>query len=294
MENKEKEIEIDKKINREIDKELHFKIKDIKKHLINHKNFKNNQKTFFIFMIFIKHREKKELIILELEKLKTKGYLKGDMNDLYKKFKALVIPLIKIYFLINQQLLLTSSKTKKNIIKTKTNKTNKKTKKSKTTKTIKNGGFLFMLEDKGDQPITGKDFTKMLDKYGESLELLFFTKYGQDPTVTTEAGEELTTDIANPMTGFKTILDLSRKKIYDGLFDQSGVLFKNAKNIGINDLFDVYQYYSLYKLYNKEYKRSESIKIKKIPKPPAEPTLGEPTFGDIQLKPKPKRRKPRT
>lgn len=283
MENKEKEIQ----------KQLNFKIKDIKKHLINHKNFKNNQKTFFIFMIFIKHRDKKASIILELEKLKTKGYLKGDMNDLYKKFKALVIPLIKIYFLINQQLLLKSSKTKKNIIKIKTNKKTK-TKTNIKSKTNKNGGFLFMLEDKGDQPITGKDFTKMLDKYGESLELLFFTKYGQDPTVTAESGEELKTDIANPMTGFKTILDLSRKKVYDGLFDQSGVLFKNIQNIGINDLFDVSQYYSLYKLYNKEYKRSESIKNKKIPKPPAEPTLGEPTFGDIQLKPKPKRRKPRT
>lgn len=283
MENKEKEIQ----------KELNFKIKDIKKHLITHKNFKNNQKTFLIFMIFIKHRNKKASILLDLEKLKAKGYLKGDMNDLYKNFKPLVIPLAKIYFLINQQLLLKSSKTKKNIIK---NKINKKNKKTKTNKTNKNGGFLFMLEDKGDQPITGNDFTKMLDKYGESLELLFFTKYGQDPTVTTESGEELKTDIANPMTGFKTILDLSRKKVYDGLFDQSGVLFKNVQNLGINDLFDVYQYYSLYKLYNTEYKKSESIRIKKIPKPPVEPTLGEPTLGNISLtqKEKPKRRKPRT
>jgi len=271
--------------NKEIQKELNFKIKDIKKHLIHDKNFKNNQKTFLIFMIFIKHRNKKASILLELEKLKAKGYLKGDMNDLYKKFKPLVIPLAKIYFLINQQLLLKSSLKSSLKLSLKSSLKSKTNKKSKT-----KGGFLFMLEDKGDQPITGKDLTNVLDKYSESLELLFFTKYGQDPTVKTESGEELTTDIANPMTGFKTILDLSRKKIYDGLFDQSGVLFKNFQNISINDLFDAYQYYSLYKLYNKEYKKSESLKNKKIPQPPAEPTLGEPTFGNISLKPKPKRK----
>lgn len=284
--------------NKEIQKELNFKIKDIKKHLIHDKNFKNNQKTFLIFIIFIKHRNKKASIILELEKLKAKGYLKGDMNELYKKFKPLVIPLGKIYFLINQQLLLKSSKSSlKSSLKYKTN-TKIKTKKiNKINKinTKTNGGFLFMLEDKGDQPITGKDLTNVLDKYSESLELLFFTKYGQDPTVTTEEGEELKTDIANPMTGFKTILDLSRKKIYDGLFDQSGVLFKNVQNLGMSDLFDIYQYYSLYKLYNKEYKKSEFLKNKKIPKPPPEPTLGEPTLGNISLKPIPKKkRKPRT
>ena len=264
--------------NKEIQKELNLKIKDVKKHLINNKNFKNNQKTFFIFIIFIKNHNKKASILLELEKLKVKCYLKGDMNDLYKNFKPLIIPLAKIYFLINKQLILKSSLKKTKSLKLKTK-----------LKTKKNGGFLFMLEDKGDQPITGKDLTKVLDKYSESLELLFFTKYGQDPTVTTETGEELKTDIANPMTGFKTILDLSRKRLNDALFDQSGVLFKNFQNVGINDLFDVYQYYSLYKLYNKEYKKSQSKKIK-IPPLPAEPTLGEPTLGDISLKPK---RKPK-
>ena len=34
-----------------------------------------------------------------------------------------------------------------------------------------------MLEDKKDQPITGKDITNMLNKYDKALELLYYTQY---------------------------------------------------------------------------------------------------------------------
>ena len=274
MENKDKDLDINIKKN------------NLKNHLRNHKNFKNNQKTFFIYIIFIKYHNKK-LIINELEKLKLNGHLKGDMNEFYKTFKQLVIPLGKIYFLINQKLKLSN----------KSSKLSKKTIKKTIKKTKKRGGFLFMLERKKDEPITGKDITDMLNKYEKSLELIYYTKYGQDGTVISPSGEEMTVDIANPMTGLKTILDFSRGKPKEGLTDQAPTFMKTLQNMDLSEVTNVSNYYSLYKLYMEEFKKKEPFGkiepgsgkqqlISKIKKgPPKEPgSLQEPVLGQKKFK----------
>jgi hypothetical protein len=267
---------------------------DIKKYLINygnHGNFENKQKTFYIFMIFIKNQNQKnqkhntytynkKAIINELEKLKSNGHLLGDMNEFYKTFKPMVIPLFKIYSLLNEKLKL-QKKSKIN------NKTKSKTKSDKSTKSKKSkkGGFLFMLEDKKDQPITGKDLTDVLNKFEQSLNLIYYTKYGRDGTVTSPSGEEMTTDVANPLTALKTILDFSRKKVSEGLSDQSSTLMKAISNMDLSEIANAYSYYNLYKLYNEEYLKSESSSKKQLIQkinqgPPKEPgSSQEPVLG---------------
>ena len=288
MEKKEKDK--DKEKDKEKDKDKDIEKSNIKNHLRNHKNFKNNQKTFFIYMIFIKYHNKKA-IINELEKLKLNGYLKGDMNEFYKTFKPFVIPLGKIYILINQKLKSStkSFKIKKTSLISK--KTSKKTSKKQSKKQSKIGGFLFMLERKKDKPITGNDITNMLNKYEKSIELLYYTKYGQDGTVISPSGEEMTVDVANPMTGIKTVLDFSRKKPKEGLTDQAPTFFKFLKNMDLSEVANAYNYYALYKLYMEEYKKPEKTEpsgkkqlmgsIKKGP--PKEPgSLEEPVLGQTK------------
>ena len=265
---------------------------NIKNHLKNHKNFKNNQKTFFIYMIFIKYHNKKA-IINQLEKLKLNGHLKGDMNEFYKTFKPLVKPLGKIYFLINQKLK-SSNKSSKKLSKKLSNKLFKKTLKL-SKKPKKKGGFLFMLERKKDEAITGNDITDMLNKYEKSLQLMYYTKYGQDATVKSPSGEEMTVDIANPMTALKTILDFSRGKPKDGLTDQAPTFIKTLQNMDLSEVANAGNYYNLYKLYMEEFKKtepSEKIKPGSLKKlisqinegPPKEPiSLSEPVFGQKKV-----------
>ena len=281
MENKDKDLDINIKKN------------NLKNHLRNHKNFKNNQKTFFIYMIFIKYHNKKA-IINELEKLKLNGHLKGNMNEFYKTFKQLVIPLGKIYILINQKL---KSSNKLLKLSKKSLKLSKKTSKNLSKKTKKIGGFLFMLERKKDKAITGNDITNMLNKYEKSMQLIYYTKYGQDGTVTSPSGEEMTVDIANPLTALKTILDFSRGKPKDGLTDQAPTFMKTLQNMDLSEVANAGSYYSLYKLYMEEFKKKEpSGKIEpgsgkeqlmsKIKKgPPKEPgSIKEPVLGQKKFK----------
>lgn len=116
-----------------------------------------------------------------------------------------------------------------------------------------------MLEDKKDQPITGKDITNMLDKYDKAVDLLYYTQYGQDSTVTSEGeGGEIKTDIANPFTGMATILALSRKNVSGALFNQMSQIYRALTSY--DQLFMVTYYYDLYKLYMGAYNRSEEKK----------------------------------
>ena len=263
---------------------------NIKNHLKNHKNFKNNQKTFFIYMIFIKYHNKKA-IINQLEKLKLNGHLKGDMNEFYKTFKPLLKPLAKIYFLINQKLKSSNKSSNKT-----SNKTLKKSSKL-SKKTKKKGGFLFMLERKKDKAITGNDITDMLNKYEKSIELIYYTRYGQDGSVKSPSGEEMIVDIPNPLTGLKTILDFSRGKTKEGLTDQAPTFIKTLQNMDLSEVANAVNYYNLYKLYMEEFKKTEpSRKIQpssekdelmsKIKKgPPKEPgSITEPVLGQKKSK----------
>ncbi len=265
------------------------------------------ERTFDIFLIFIKYQEKSK-IIHELENLKKNNLWEGDMKLLYNNFKKIFFPLGEIfnYILLKKINTLPKEIKKKMIILRKKFivKLNKKIsnsmktkirsyKKNKTTTSISrngkktkvnngkpktHGGFLFMLEDKKDEPITGRDITNMLDKYDKAFDLLYYTQYGQDSTVTSEEGGNVKTDIANPFTGMATIFALSRKNVSGALFNQMSQIYRGLTSF--DQLAMVTYYYDLYKLYMGAYKRSEEKKnpqMKTLAKlqqgPPQPPTL---------------------
>ncbi len=264
------------------------------------------ERTFDIFLIFIKYQEKSK-IIYELEILKKNKLLEGDMKLLYNNFKKIFLPLGEIFnhilfkkinklpyevrrkiiilrknFIVQLNKKISKSNIKnfksykknnnlsRNVTKTKT-----KTKTKKIQKNKSKGGFLFMLEDKKDEPITGKDITNMLDKYDKAFDLLYYTQYGQDSTVTSEEGGQIKADIANPFTGMATILALSRKNINGALFNQMSQIYRGLTSS--DQLFMITYYYDLYKLYMGAYNRSEEKKnpkkktIEKLSQGPPQP-----------------------
>jgi hypothetical protein len=243
-----------------------------------------NKKTFDIFLIFIKYR-KKNMIIKELEKLKAKNILKGDMNQLYEMFKPMLLPIGELFSyvvlnhiknvpkdvkskmrklrknLINSiQLKIESMNKPRTLKKKQANKKkrfNKKTRINQNGMRKKDGGFLFMLEDKKDEPITGTDIKNMLDNYEKAFDLLFYTQYGKDSVVTGgEGSSEVTYDIANPFTGTSTILALSRKNVNGALYNQMSQLYRGLTSF--DELLNIPNYYEVYKLYMDAYEKSEA------------------------------------
>jgi hypothetical protein len=207
---------------------------------------------FRIFLIFIKN-QKKHLIIKELKKQKGNLGLNGSMEKFYTKFEPYVLPLGKFYLLIMDN----------NIKNIKKNKISKRTKKLSKTNTSRKsnksrkGGFLFMLTDKGKEPITGDDVKKVLGKYNKAMGLLYYTRYAQDSTVVKGEDGEITADLAQPYTAMQAILAASSKDL-QGIFTNRGMdIFSILKNT--NELFNIREYYNLYKLYMREYYKSEAL-----------------------------------
>lgn len=207
---------------------------------------------FRVFLIFIKN-QKKHLIIKELKKQKSNLGLNGSMEKFYTNFEPYVLPLGKFYLLIMDNNI---KNIKKNKISKKTKKLSKTTKPSKSSKSRK-GGFLFMLTDKGKEPITGDDVKKVLGKYNKAMGLLYYTRYAQDSTVVKGEDGEITADLAQPYTAMQAILAASSKDL-QGIFTNRGMdIFSILKNT--NELFNIREYYNLYKLYMREYYKSEAL-----------------------------------
>jgi hypothetical protein len=238
---------------------------------------------FRVFLIFIKN-QKKQLVIKELEKQKNNLGLNGSMEKFYTKFEPYVLPLGKFYLLIVDNYL---KNIKKNKI-SKINKISKRTKKlskpSKTSKSSKSrkGGFLFMLTDKGKEPITGDDVKKVLSKYNKAMGLLYYTRYAQDSTVVKGEDGEITADLAQPYTAMQAILAASSKDLY-------GIATNRGKDIlsilsNTSEIMNFREYYNLYKLYMREFYKSEALHDPEIKKkielakrlgegPPVEPDM---------------------
>jgi len=233
---------------------------------------RNQEQIFNIFIIFIIN-QKKEYIIPELLKLQSNGYNFSPYNDpeiFYYTFKPYIEPLGKIYFsnikynngdndnteeeFTRKVRLTKKNKYKTHKIKTKTKNSNKNTKNTKNTK----GGFLFMLEDKGKEPITGDDIKNVLDKYSEAINILQYTQFARDSSVGSEEGEA---DLANPFTGLSVIMNLSRKRIQPAAY----TLMPKISKL-LSDPMDWTDYYSLYNLYKSEYDKSEKEAYEKAMK----------------------------
>jgi hypothetical protein len=266
---------------------------------------------FRIFIIFIKN-QKKHLIIKELEKQKDNLGLKGSMKQFYTKFEPYVLPLGEFYQLImNSKIKIIHINKINNRTKKITNRTKKISKKSQTTKSNKfnrssKGGFLFMLTDKGKEPITGDDIKKMMDKYNKAFGFLYYTRYGQDGTVVKGEDGEIQADLVQPYTALQAILAASSKDL-GGIAMNRGMdilsLLQNPSQLA----FDGQSYYSLYKLYMREYYKSEALHDPKLQKkialetrlakgPPPDPTyltnflsmIGSDTksvYADVNLEP---------
>jgi hypothetical protein len=238
---------------------------------------------FRVFLIFIKN-QKKQLVIKELEKQKDNLGLNGSMEKFYTKFEPYVLPLGEFYLLIMDNNI-------KNIKKNKISKISKRTKKlSKTTKTSKykktsksrKGGFLFMLTDKGKEPITGDDIKKVLGKYNKAIGLLYHTRYAQPSTVVKGEDGEITADLVQPYSAMQAILAASSKDI-QGIISNRGMdiltILQNPSEFN-----NLREYYNLYKLYMREYYKSEALHDPSIKKkielakrlgkgPPIEPDI---------------------
>lgn len=230
----------------------YFKINTTPEDQIRYLQFlKHQEATFNIFLIFILY-QKKELIIEQLLEKQHQGYSFEPYNDpeiFYQKFDPMIKPLGKLYF-INPEKILKISQTKER----KPSSCSKKTKKNKK---HQKGGYLFMLEDKGDQPITGNDVKKMLDKYSETMDALYYTDFAKDSSVSGSEGE-IESDIANPFVGAYLALTLSRKQFQSALTPIFPKIYSIATNPG-----DWMDYYTLYKLYMPEYTKSEKKNYQK-------------------------------
>jgi hypothetical protein len=227
----------------------------------------NQEQIFEIFIIFIVG-QRKEYIIQELLKKQYEGYNFSPYNDpeiFYYTFKSYITPLGEIYF-NNLKPIKSTKMTKKN--------NHKGTHKVKTkTKNKTHGGFLFMLEDKGKEPITGDDIKEMLDKYSDAVSTLSYTQFARDSSI----GEGGEADLANPFTGMNVMLNLSRKR-----FQSAAYPIMNKIPALLSDPMDWYNYYTLYHLYKPEYDKSEKKAYKKameqlkIKEPSEELVLAEP------------------
>lgn len=212
---------------------------------------------FRIFLIFIK-KQKKQLVIKELEKQKDKLGLKGSMKLFYTKFEPYVLPLGEFYITImNKQLKHIKRFSQKNIKLSNSQSKSKTQTKNRSKSSSRKGGFLFMLTDKGKEPITGDDIKEVLKKYNKAFGLLYYTRYGQDSTVVKGADGEITADIAQPYTALQAILAASSKDLYGIATNRGMDIFSILQNT--NELFNIREYYNLYKLYMREYYKSEAL-----------------------------------
>jgi hypothetical protein len=173
---------------------------------------------------------------------------------------------------------------KKNKISERTKKLSNTIKSRKYNKSNKSrkGGFLFILTDKGKEPITGDDVKKVLGKYNKAMGLLYYTRYAQDSTVVKGEDGEITADLTQPYTAMQAILAASSKDI-PGIFTNRGMdIFSILKNP--SEFSNLREYYNLYKLYMREYYKSEALHDPEIKKkielakrlgkgPPVEPDM---------------------
>lgn len=212
---------------------------------------------FRIFLIFIK-KQKKQLVIKELEKQKDKLGLKGSMKIFYTKFEPYILPLGEFYITIMNKQLKHIKKFSQKHIKLSNSQSKTKTKtKNRSKSSSRKGGFLFMLTDKGKEPITGDDVKEVLNKYNKAMGLLYYTRYGQDSTVVKGEDGEIKADLAQPYTAAQAILAASSKDLY-GIGTNRGMdIFSILQNT--SELFNIREYYNLYKLYMREYYKSEAL-----------------------------------
>ena len=113
-------------------------------------------------------------------------------------------------------------------------------------------------------------FLAFTHSVSKSIDLLYYTQYGQDSTVTGGEDSEIKHDLANPFTGMATIMALSRKNIPNALMNQIGQIYRALTSL--DQLTVASYYYDLYKLYMGAYIRSEE---KKNPKAMALQTLNQ-------------------
>jgi hypothetical protein len=214
---------------------------------------------FRIFLIFIK-KQKKQLVIKELEKQKDKLGLKGSMKIFYTKFEPYVLPLGEFYITIMNKQLKHIKRFSQKHIKLSNSQSKSKTKtqtKNRSKSSSRKGGFLFMLTDKGKEPITGDDIKEVIKKYNKAFGLLYYTRYGQDSTVVKGADGEITANIAQPYTALQAILAASSKDLYGIATNRGMDIFSILQNT--SELFNIREYYNLYKLYMREYYKSEAL-----------------------------------
>lgn len=214
---------------------------------------------FRIFLIFIK-KQKKQLVIKELEKQKDKLGLKGSMKIFYTKFEPYILPLGEFYITIMHKQFKNIKKFSQKHIKLSNSQSKSKTKtknKNRSKSSSRKGGFLFMLSDKGKEPITGDDVKEVLNKYNKAMGLLYYTRYGQDSTVVKGDDGEIKADLAQPYTAAQAILAASSKDLYGIATNRGMDIFSILQNT--SELFNIREYYNLYKLYMREYYKSEAL-----------------------------------
>lgn len=220
-----------------------------------------------VFLIFIINQEKKAIkdnlhqYLVNQEQIIPPKNSDRIVDNVYMVYREEIPKIGKTYF---KPIL----ETKKNSIKNNKTKKKEKTKKTKTKSTKKRkqrGGFLFHLEEKGDQPITGNDLKKVLDLYEENLETIKYTDLGGAPT------QE---DLGYPLQGVILGLLLSRGKLDSSLqYHLPGGLFGFMQSVMSNPTEWSY-YYQLYNSYMGELSKSknkhdrESFKKLKMQKNP--------------------------
>jgi hypothetical protein len=219
------------------------------------------------------------LIIKELEKRKDELGIKGSVRIFYKKFEPHVIPLGEFYmFLLNKKI---KTRTLKKTKQTKQTKLSKLSKKSTSSKS--KGGFLFMLTDKGKEPITGDDLKKVIKKYNKVLGHLYYTRYGRDSTVVKGEDGEIKADLAQPYTAIQAIMGASIKDVSAILTNRGTDALAILQDPG-DLIYNFREYFNIYKTYMREYYKSEALKDPEIKRkieiatrlgqgPPKEPDL---------------------
>lgn len=218
-----------------------------------------------IFLIFIINKEKSEVkkelreYLVNQEKVILDSNSEKIIDQIYLKYQEEIPQIGKIYFKpildINSKKTQKKQTKKKNqkIQKSKTKKNNKNNKKSQHKSFSKTkGGYLFHLEDKGDQPITGNDLKRVLDLYQENLSTIKYTQFGAPPT------QE---DLGHPLEGVILGLLLSRGKLDSNLqYHLPGGIFEFIQKVISNPMEWTY-YYQLYNGYVNELSKSKNTEI---------------------------------
>lgn len=208
--------------------------------------------VYNLFLLFIIHQRQKEIIkVLDQKKRQNPQFLKGcSSTKFYNHFHHQIPRLGKIYFENSKSLAeieelkknLTHDKKSKKTQKNKKNKSNrsKTFKGSKSKKKSQKGGFLFMLTDKKDQPITGNDLNQALSKVDEAMMKIRMMPHGEPPD------ED---NMGHPFANMLMMYQLSR-----GQTDELISWGLPQISTLINSPGNYLNYYGLYNLYNDEYK----------------------------------------